>query len=65
MTILDRSELTERRAFVESFVREVVVMPGQALLRYTFPMPDDSPIPRKRDETVALNGSALSTRNKW
>ena len=41
---LDRSELTERRAFIESFVREIVVMPGQALLRYTFPMPDDSPI---------------------
>ena len=35
---LDRSELTERRAFIESFVREIVVMPGQALLRYTIPI---------------------------
>ena len=35
---LDRSELTERRAFIESFVREVVVMPGAALLRYTIPI---------------------------
>ncbi len=60
---LDRSELTERRAFIESFVREIVVMPGQALLRYTFPMPDDSPIPGKLTERVALDGSALSSLN--
>ena len=39
---LNESELTERRAFIESFVKEVVVMPGDALLRYTVPMPDDS-----------------------
>ena len=60
---LDRSELTERRAFIESFVREILVMPGQALLRYTFPMPDDSPIPGKLTERVALDGSALSSLN--
>ena len=34
---LNESELTERRAFIESFVKEVVVMPGNALLRYTVP----------------------------
>ena len=56
---LDRSELTERRAFIESFVKEVVVMPGQAQLRYTMPMPDDSPIPGKVTERVVLDGSAL------
>ena len=56
---LDRSELTERRAFIESFVREVVVMPGQALLRYRVPMPDDSPIPGRVTERVALDTSAL------
>ena len=60
---LDRSALTERRAFIESFVREIVVMPGQALLRYTFPMPNDSPIPGKLTERVALDGSALSSLN--
>ena len=32
---LNESEMTERRAFVETFVKEVVVMPGNALLRYT------------------------------
>ena len=58
---LDRSELTERRAFIESFVREIVVMPGQAILHYTIPMPDDSPIPGRNAEEMALNGSVLST----
>ena len=58
---LDRSELTERRAFIESFVREIVVMPGQAILHYTFPMPDDSPIPGRVTERVALDTSALPT----
>ena len=38
---LNESELTERRAFIETFVKEIVVMPGDALLRYTIPMPND------------------------
>ena len=28
---LNESELTERRAFIESFVKEIIVMPGDAL----------------------------------
>ena len=51
---------TERRAFIESFVKEIVVMPGNALMRYTVPMPDDSLIPGRVAEKVALNGSVLS-----
>ncbi len=58
---LNESELTERRAFIETFVKEIVVMPGDALLRYTVPMPDDSLIPGRVAEKVALNGSVLST----
>ncbi len=58
---LNESELTERRAFIESFVKEIVVMPGNALMRYTVPMPDDSLIPGRVAEKVALNGSVLST----
>ena len=38
---LKESELTDRRAYIEAFVKEIVVMPGDALLRYTIPMPDD------------------------
>ena len=58
---LNESELTERRAFIETFVKEIVVTPGDALLRYTIPMPDDSPIPGRNAEEMALNGSILST----
>ena len=58
---LNESELTERRAFIETFVKEIVVMPGDALMRYTVPMPDDSLIPGRAAEKVALNGSVLST----
>ena len=57
---LNESELTERRAFIETFVKEIVVMPGNALLRYTVPMPDDSLIPGRNAEDMALNGSVLS-----
>ena len=57
----EESELTERRAFIQSFIKEIVVVPGDALLRYTVPMPDDSLIPGRAAEKVALNGSVLST----
>ena len=36
---LNESELTERRAFIGSFVKEIVVMPGNAVVRYTIPRP--------------------------
>ena len=58
---LKDSELTERRAFIETFVKEIVVMPGKAVVRYTVPMPDDSLIPGRSAEKVALNGSVLPT----
>ena len=57
---LKNSELTQRRAFIETFVKEIVVMPGKAVVRYTVPMPDDSPIPGQNAEDMALNGSVLS-----
>ena len=52
---LDESEMTERRGFV----KEILVMPGNALMRYTTPMPDDSRIPGRNAEKIALNGSVL------
>ena len=58
---LYESEPTERRAFIKSFVKEIVVTPGDALLRYTIPMPDDSRIPGRNPEDGALDGSVLST----
>ena len=56
---LVESELTERRAFIESFVKEIVVTPDDALLRYTVPMPEDSLIPGGATEKVALDGAVL------
>ena len=50
---LDRSELAERRAFIESFVREIVVMPGAALLRYTIPITQST-----RKAAVLVGGEA-------
>ena len=58
---LQESEMTERRAFIESVVKEIIVMPGDALMRYTVPMPDDNLIPGKATETVTLPESVLST----
>ena len=58
---LVESELTERRAFIESFVKEIVVTPDDALMRYTVPMPDDSLIPGGVTEKVALDGAVLPT----
>ena len=58
---LNESELTERRAFIQSFVKEIVVVPGDALLRYTVPMPDDSLIPGRAAEKMTIPGSVLST----
>ena len=58
---LKKSELTERRAFIETFVKEIVVVPDNALMRYTIPMPEDSRIPGRNAEDMALNGSVLST----
>ena len=41
---LMESELTETRAFIRSFVKEISVVPGKATIRYSIPMPEDSPI---------------------
>ena len=41
---LRTSEVTESRAFVRSFVKEIVVKPGTATIRYTIPTPPDSAI---------------------
>ena len=60
---LQKSELTERRAFIETFAREIELLPDNAVGRYTLPMPDDSRIPGKKAEEMALNGSVISTVN--
>ena len=41
---LKTSELTETKAFVHSFVKEVEIKPGQAAIVYSLPTPEDSPM---------------------
>ncbi len=58
---LKTSELTETRAFIESFIKEVLVSPGNAVVRYTIPMPEDSRLAGGDAEELALHGTVLST----
>ena len=57
---LKTSELTETKAFVRSFVKEVLVRPGGATIIYTIPTPEDSPIEGKDTAEIALNGGVRS-----
>ena len=58
---LGTSELTESKAFINSFVKEIAVAPGAATIRYTIPMPGDSPLRGGKAEEVALGSPVLST----
>ncbi len=58
---LKTSELTETRAFVRSFVREVEVKPGKAAIVYSIPTPEDSPMGGANIAEVALNGGVRSS----
>ena len=55
---LKTSELTETKAFVGSFVKEVVVKPARAAIVYSIPTPEDSPIGGADAAEIALNGRA-------
>ena len=54
------SELTERRSFVELFVKEIIVIPGQTEVHDTMPMPPDSRIAGMDIEEVAIPRPAPS-----
>ena len=58
---LKSSELTETRAFVNSFVKEVVVKPGKADVIYTLPTPEDSPIGGADAAEIALNRGVMNS----
>ena len=52
--LLSKSEPSERRAFVEAFVEQIVMSPGQVKVHYTMPMPDDSRTAGMKAEEVAI-----------
>ena len=57
---LKTSELTETKAFVRSFVKEVLVRPGGATIVYTIPSPEDSPIGGADTAEITLNSGFRS-----
>ena len=56
-----KSDLTEPTPFLKSFVKEIDMAPGPAVIRYSIPMPEASRIPGEDIEEVALKGAVLST----
>ena len=46
---------------MQSFVRQIVVMFDNAVVRYSIPIPEESPIGGRDAKEVALNGSGIST----
>ena len=60
---LQTRELTECRAFIESFVKEIVIGPGEAKARNTTPMPKDSRVAGLDAEEMAIPRPVLSTVN--
>ena len=57
---LKTSELTESRAFIRSFVKEIEVRPGKATIHYSIPTPEDSPIGGGDAAEVVLNGGVMN-----
>ena len=63
---LRTSELTETRAFIRSFVKEIQVSPGNASIIYTIPMPEDSLIGASESTELALNERVMNHHTcKW
>ena len=58
---LKTSELTQTRAFVHSFVKEIEVKPGRAAIVYSIPTPEDSPIGGADAAEIALTGRVRSS----
>ena len=58
---LMKSHLAETRAFIRSLVKEVGMVSGKAVIRYTIPMPQDSPISGRDAQGTVLGAPVLST----
>ena len=58
---LRTSDLTESRAFIRSFVREIAVKPSTAMIRYTIPTPADSPIAGRDAVEIGLSDAVRNT----
>ena len=62
--LLQQSELAERKAFIKSFVREIVVRGDQAELRYVLPLgPGGASVPVHGDTVAVADGVLASVRS--
>ena len=55
------SDLTETKAFIQTFVKEIAVRPGHVTIHYTIPTPPDSPIEGGDISEIALREPVMST----
>ncbi len=53
-TYLRGCDIANTKAFIQSFVKEILVRPGSATIRYTIPMPPDGPAKGKETQELAL-----------
>ncbi len=58
---LRTSEITETRSFIRSFVKGINVSPGKAVINYTVPMPEDSPIGASKVTGLDLEAAVRKT----
>ncbi len=58
---LMESDLTETKAFIRSFVKEVAVRPSRATIHYTIPTPEDNDIGGADVAEVALSRRVMSS----
>ena len=58
---LMESELTETKAFIRSFVKEIAVRPGKAVIHYTIPTPLDNEIDGADIAAVALSRRVMKS----
>ena len=58
---LMESELTETKAFIRSFVKEITVRPGRATIRYTIPTPPDNDIGGADIAEIALSRQVMKS----
>ena len=58
---LKTSELTQTKAFVHSFVKQIEVRSGSASIVYSLPTPEDSPMGGANAAEIALYGSVMNS----
>ena len=58
---LMESELTETKSFIRSFVKEITVRPGKAVIHYTIPTPLDNDIDGADIAEVALSRQVMKS----